>query len=153
MATVKKTELLIGTSGWSYEGSRGSCYPEDIPKRCWLQYYASVFSSAEINGVLFDRTLSLEALRRWRARRDPVGFHLRLEGVQVHHALETAHAEVQEFDRSDDHAPQGNGTEGRGRLVSTSATVRQGRASAALIPQDVAQRISLCVRVSRPGLV
>ena len=65
MAPVKKTELLIGTSGWSYDGWRGSFYPEDIPKRCWLQYYASVFSSAEINGSFY-RTPSLEAVRRWR---------------------------------------------------------------------------------------
>ena len=65
MAPAKKTELLIGTSGWSYDGWRGSFYPEDIPKRCWLQYYASVFSSAEINGSFY-RTPSLEAVRRWR---------------------------------------------------------------------------------------
>ena len=58
-------EIHIGTSGWTYDGWRGSFYPNDIPKRCWLQHYASVFSSAEINGSFY-RTPSLDAVRGWR---------------------------------------------------------------------------------------
>ena len=65
MSRAKKTELHVGTSGWTYDGWRGSFYPEDIPKRCWLEHYASVFNSAEINGSFY-RTPSLEAVRGWR---------------------------------------------------------------------------------------
>jgi len=62
VSRAKKTELHVGTSGWTYDGWRGSFYPEDIPKRCWLEHYASVFNSAEINGSFY-RTPSLEAVR------------------------------------------------------------------------------------------
>jgi uncharacterized protein YecE (DUF72 family) len=65
LAPAKTSELHIGTSGWTYAGWRGSFYPGDIPKRCWLEHYAGVFNSAEINGSFY-RTPSLEAVRRWR---------------------------------------------------------------------------------------
>jgi uncharacterized protein YecE (DUF72 family) len=150
MAPVKKTELLIGTSGWTYDGWRRSFYPEDIPKRCWLSYYASVFSSAEINGSFY-RTPSLEAVRRWRDE-TPSDFIYAWKAFKF---ITTGNGSRRSagIDRSDENAPQGTRTEGCGRLVSTSATVRQGRASAALISQDAVQRISFCVQVSRPRLV
>src|SRR3954452_11546295 len=65
VSPAKKTELHIGTSGWTYDGWRGSFYPKDIPKRCWLEHYASVFNSTEINGSFY-RTPSLEAVHAWR---------------------------------------------------------------------------------------
>lgn len=55
----------IGTSGWAYDGWRGKLYPKDVPKRAWLEYYASQFSTTEINSAFY-RTPSLEAVRGWR---------------------------------------------------------------------------------------
>jgi uncharacterized protein YecE (DUF72 family) len=57
--------VLIGTSGWTYDGWRGPFYPDGVPKRAWLQYYASRFPTTEINGSFY-RTPSLEAVRSWR---------------------------------------------------------------------------------------
>jgi uncharacterized protein YecE (DUF72 family) len=57
--------VRIGTSGWTYEGWRGPFYPNDLPKKNWLQYYATRFSTTEINGSFY-RTPSLEAVRSWR---------------------------------------------------------------------------------------
>lgn len=57
--------LWIGTSGWTYAGWRGSFYPNHIPKRSWLQWYAEQFSTTEINGSFY-RTPSLDAVRAWR---------------------------------------------------------------------------------------
>jgi uncharacterized protein YecE (DUF72 family) len=57
--------VWIGTSGWTYDGWRGPFYPEDLPKKRWLEWYARQFSSAEINGSFY-RTPSLEAVRAWR---------------------------------------------------------------------------------------
>jgi uncharacterized protein YecE (DUF72 family) len=59
------SNLWIGTSGWTYDGWRGSFYPEDVPKKRWLTWYASQFSTTEINGSFY-RTPSLEAVRAWR---------------------------------------------------------------------------------------
>lgn len=57
--------LWIGTSGWTYKGWRGSFYPEDVPAKNWLRWYAGRFPTTEINGSFY-RTPSLEAVRAWR---------------------------------------------------------------------------------------
>src|SRR5688500_10439884 len=59
------SEVLIGTSGWTYDGWRGPFYPEDVPKRLWLKWYSTVFRTTEINGSFY-RTPSLEAVENWR---------------------------------------------------------------------------------------
>jgi uncharacterized protein YecE (DUF72 family) len=57
--------IWIGTSGWTYDGWRGSFYPDDEPKKNWLSWYSTQFSTTEINGSFY-RTPSLEAVRTWR---------------------------------------------------------------------------------------
>ena len=57
--------LWIGTSGWTYDGWRGSFYPDDLPKKRRLRWYAEQFSTTEVNGSFY-RTPSLEAVRAWR---------------------------------------------------------------------------------------
>jgi uncharacterized protein YecE (DUF72 family) len=48
-----------------YDSWRGPLYPEDLPKREWLSYYATQFSTVEINSSFY-RTPSLDAVRSWR---------------------------------------------------------------------------------------
>ena len=64
--------MYVGTSGWSYSDWRGRFYPEQVPRRQWLEYYASQFMSVEINGSFY-RTPSLEAVRAW-SEATPAGF-------------------------------------------------------------------------------
>jgi uncharacterized protein YecE (DUF72 family) len=64
--------LYIGTSGWTYDGWRGPFYPQDVPKKDWLAWYATRFGATEINGSFY-RTPSLEAVRTWRDQ-TPDGF-------------------------------------------------------------------------------
>jgi uncharacterized protein YecE (DUF72 family) len=59
--------VYIGTSGWTYDGWRGPFYPQDVPKKDWLRWYATQFSATEINGSFY-RTPSLEAVKAWRAQ-------------------------------------------------------------------------------------
>ena len=60
-----KTKVLIGTSGWSYASWRGPFFPKEVMIKHHLHYYATQFSSAELNGVFY-RTPSLGAVRGWR---------------------------------------------------------------------------------------
>src|SRR5688572_30512637 len=55
----------IGTSGWTYDGWRGPFYPKDVPKKRWLEWYGTRFTTTEINGSFY-RTPSLDAVRSWR---------------------------------------------------------------------------------------
>jgi uncharacterized protein YecE (DUF72 family) len=42
-------EILIGTSGYSYDDWVGPVYPEDLPKYDWLKYYSIFFPFVELN--------------------------------------------------------------------------------------------------------
>lgn len=55
----------MGTSGWSYASWRGPFFPREVMVKHHLQYYATQFPTAELNGVFY-RTPSLEAVRGWR---------------------------------------------------------------------------------------
>src|SRR3979409_781293 len=57
--------VLIGTSGWHYDSWRGPFFPKGLPIKNQLQYYASQFATAELNGVFY-RTPTPEAVRSWR---------------------------------------------------------------------------------------
>ena len=65
MRNKEKTRIWIGTSGWTYDGWRGPFYPADLPKKDWLDWYATQFLSAEVNSSFY-RTPSLEAVAAWR---------------------------------------------------------------------------------------
>jgi uncharacterized protein YecE (DUF72 family) len=41
--------IYIGTSGFQYDDWVGTYYPEDLPKKEWLTYYAKEFNTLEIN--------------------------------------------------------------------------------------------------------
>jgi uncharacterized protein YecE (DUF72 family) len=42
-------QFLVGTSGWNYSNWRGSFYPENLPAKKFLAFYAQRFRSAEVN--------------------------------------------------------------------------------------------------------
>jgi uncharacterized protein YecE (DUF72 family) len=57
--------ILIGTSGWHYDSWRGPFFPKGLPLKSQLQFYASQFPTAELNGVFY-RTPTPEAVKSWR---------------------------------------------------------------------------------------
>jgi uncharacterized protein YecE (DUF72 family) len=58
-------KVFVGTSGWSYASWRGPFFPDQLMVKHQLEYYATQFLSAELNGVFY-RTPSLAAVRGWR---------------------------------------------------------------------------------------
>jgi uncharacterized protein YecE (DUF72 family) len=63
---------LVGCSGWMYDSWRGGFYPEGLPKRRWLEHYASRFDTVEVNNTFY-RLPSREAVAGW-AEQTPAGF-------------------------------------------------------------------------------
>ncbi len=59
------SRVLIGTSGWSYASWRGPFFPKEVMVKHHLQFYATQFPTAELNGVFY-RTPTVEAVRSWR---------------------------------------------------------------------------------------
>jgi uncharacterized protein YecE (DUF72 family) len=46
-------ELLIGCTGWSYEGWSGTFYPSRLKSSEWLSYYSKIFDITEINSTYY----------------------------------------------------------------------------------------------------
>src|SRR5579864_4594060 len=61
--------VLIGTSGWHYASWRGPFFPDDVPIKQQLSYYATRFRTTELNGVFY-RTPTALAVKAWRDQTD-----------------------------------------------------------------------------------
>ena len=61
----------IGTSGWMYDDWRGRFYPAGVPKRLWLEHYASVYDTVEINNAFY-RLPERDSFAVWRQRVTPI---------------------------------------------------------------------------------
>lgn len=66
--------LFIGTSGWQYRDWRGAFYPQKLPQRLWLDYYAQRFPTAEVNNTFY-RLPERKAFENW-AETVPAGFRM-----------------------------------------------------------------------------
>ncbi len=64
--------IRIGCSGWSYEHWRGRLYPEKGSTALWLERYAEVFDTVEVNASFY-RLPTRAAAERW-ASGTPEGF-------------------------------------------------------------------------------
>lgn len=64
--------VAIGTSGWHYAHWRGSFYPNNLPAREWLSFYAQRFETVEINNSFYHLPTT-DTLESW-ARDTPPGF-------------------------------------------------------------------------------
>ncbi|HZI63433.1 MAG TPA: DUF72 domain-containing protein, partial [Thermoanaerobaculia bacterium] len=60
-------KLYVGTSGWSYPAWKGSFYPEDLPAKGMLAFYAGRLPAVEINNTFY-RMPKGNVLAGWRAQ-------------------------------------------------------------------------------------
>jgi uncharacterized protein YecE (DUF72 family) len=78
-------QLFAGTSGFSYQAWKPDFYPQDLPARRFLEYYATRLNSVEVN-YTFRQMPSAKTLDGWLAATPP-GFafackaHMRLTHV------------------------------------------------------------------------
>jgi uncharacterized protein YecE (DUF72 family) len=56
--------VRIGCSGWNYKHWRERIYPKGCPVSRWLEYYATLFDTVEINNTFY-RLPKREAVARW----------------------------------------------------------------------------------------
>lgn len=72
--------IRIGTSGFSYKDWAGPVYPEVLPEREWLGYYAREFSTVELN-VTFYRIPAKRLVSGW-VERTPADFLFSVKAFQ-----------------------------------------------------------------------
>jgi uncharacterized protein YecE (DUF72 family) len=56
--------VRLGCSGWNYKHWRGVVYPKGLPARRWLEHYATLFDTVEVN-TTFYRLPNLQAVQGW----------------------------------------------------------------------------------------
>ncbi len=72
MRTGGGGSVRIGCSGWNYKHWRGVVYPRGLPERRWLDHYATLFDTVEIN-TTFYRLPAASAVAGW-VEHTPSGF-------------------------------------------------------------------------------
>ena len=78
--------LHVGTSGYSYKEWKGSFYPEKIPAKDMLRYYAERLSTVEINATFY-RMPQQSMLENWKEQ-VPAGVSVFSQGFATHHAFQ-----------------------------------------------------------------
>jgi uncharacterized protein YecE (DUF72 family) len=68
----QRKELWVGCSGWNYPDWRGTVYPNGLSPGLWLEHYAGLFRTVEVNNTFY-RLPSQAAVAGW-ADKTPPGF-------------------------------------------------------------------------------
>ena len=67
---MRKQALWIGCSGWNYPHWREVVYPKGLPARRWLEHYATLFRTVEVNNTFY-RLPSVSAVAGWALQTPP----------------------------------------------------------------------------------
>jgi uncharacterized protein YecE (DUF72 family) len=70
--------VRIGCSGWNYADWRGRVYPKGCPASRWLEHYATLFDTVEVNSTFY-RLARRDAVARW-VEQVPEGFVFAVKG-------------------------------------------------------------------------
>jgi uncharacterized protein YecE (DUF72 family) len=70
--------VRIGCSGWNYKDWRGRVYPEGLPASRWLEHYATMFDTVEVNATFY-RLPARDTVAAW-VERTPDDFLFSLKG-------------------------------------------------------------------------
>jgi uncharacterized protein YecE (DUF72 family) len=70
--------VRIGCSGWNYKDWKGTVYPPGLPARRWLEHYATLFDTVEVNATFY-RLPTRSAVAGW-VEQSPPGFLFAVKG-------------------------------------------------------------------------
>jgi uncharacterized protein YecE (DUF72 family) len=88
------SRAFIGISGYDYQPWRGRFYPEDLPRRRWLEYASRTFNSVELNGTFYSLK-SPAVFERWVSEVPPKDFVFAVKGGRfITHNLKLRNAQA-----------------------------------------------------------
>jgi uncharacterized protein YecE (DUF72 family) len=61
---LQPKSVWIGCSGWNYADWRGLVYPKGLPPSRWLEHYATLFDTVEVNSTFY-RLPKRDSVARW----------------------------------------------------------------------------------------
>ena len=81
---LEPPRVLVGTSGFAYKEWKGSFYPQDLPAKKYLSFYAEHFPTTEINNTFY-RMPTVKLTEGWYAEvPDTFSFTLKLSQRITH---------------------------------------------------------------------
>lgn len=92
----------VGCSGWSYPHWKGRFHAADIPRRRWLEHYASLFDTVELNNSFY-RLPAPETFAAW-AGQVPDGFVFAVKASRYLTHMKRLRDPAEPLDRMLDHA-------------------------------------------------
>jgi uncharacterized protein YecE (DUF72 family) len=88
------SRVFIGISGYDYQPWRGRFYPEDLPRRRWLEFASRTFNSVELNGTFYSLK-SPAVFARWVSEVPSRNFVFAVKGGRfITHNLKLRNAEA-----------------------------------------------------------
>jgi uncharacterized protein YecE (DUF72 family) len=102
-------QLFAGTSGWAYPSWKPEFYPQKLPQKNFLQYYASQLNTVEVN-FTFRQLVKDTTVHKWIAE-SPVNFCF---AVKAHQAI----THIKRLKKAEDFVP---------RFLSTVEPLAQAR--------------------------
>jgi uncharacterized protein YecE (DUF72 family) len=64
------SDVRVGCSGWNYTHWRERVYPPGLPQRRWLEHYATLFDTVEVNATFY-RLPTESSVRGWVEQTPP----------------------------------------------------------------------------------
>ncbi len=80
-SAIRESLLRIGTSAFTANGWESSFYPQGLPQKDFLSYYATQFDAVEVDSTFY-RIPSVSMVKNWYAR-TPAGFLFSLKVPQA----------------------------------------------------------------------
>ena len=81
-----RNRAFIGTSGWAYSSWKPAFYPQALPQKKFLEYYAAQLNSVEVN-YTFRQLLTDRMLAGWLAGCDRRPLSLLVQSAAAAHSL------------------------------------------------------------------
>jgi uncharacterized protein YecE (DUF72 family) len=92
-ARAAVAKAWIGISGYDYQRWRGVFYPDDIPRKRWLEYASRLFNSIELNGTFYSLK-NPAVFSRWASEVPKRDFVFAIKGSRfITHNLKLRNAE------------------------------------------------------------
>lgn len=78
------SEVLIGTSGYDYPEWKGIFYPDTLPRKNFLSYYATQFNALEINNTFYNMPTEERLLNFFHKSEGKLQFSIKANRLLTH---------------------------------------------------------------------
>lgn len=89
--------ILIGTSGYDHPELKGSFYPENLPRKSFLEYYSTKFNALEINSTFYGMPTQERMLNFYNRSQGRVKFSIKLTRTMTHEIDRQWMSQAEEF--------------------------------------------------------